>query len=217
MGFPLRDRRVLSDAGLKRLEAAIASAEAATSCEFIVVLAPASSRYEGKTLKAGAAVALFVFIALYWVHFFTTGRPDALWLLAEACVAGACAAFAVARMPALQRLFIPRAQMHAAVTQAAGSVFHEQNASFTEERNAALLYVSVLEGEARLLADVQLERKVKEARLNEVLAALLNHKGEAIEGLEDAIAQLGRLCAESFPRAAGDVNELPDRPIIRLP
>ncbi len=60
MGSPLRDRRVLSDAGLKRLEAAIASAEAATSCEFIVVLAPASSRYEGKTLKAGAAVALFV-------------------------------------------------------------------------------------------------------------------------------------------------------------
>ncbi|KAA0216154.1 hypothetical protein EDM80_04550 [bacterium] len=217
MGPILQDKSLLSDAGLKRLEAAIASAESATSCEFIVVLAPASSRYEGKAFKAGAAVSLFVFVALYWVHFFTTGRPDALWLLAEGCVAGVCAGYAVARVPTLQRLLISRPEMHAAVTQAAGSAFREQNASYTELRNAALLYVSVLEGQARLLADVQLERKVKEARLNEVLAALLNHRGEAIEALENAIAQLGHLCADAFPRPAGDVNELPDRPIIRLP
>jgi uncharacterized membrane protein len=40
----MQQQALLSDAGLKRIEAAVAAAEARTSCEFVVVLAPAAAR-----------------------------------------------------------------------------------------------------------------------------------------------------------------------------
>ena len=60
---------MLTEASLDRIETAVAEAEKLTSCEYIVVLAPASSRYEGRVIKAGALGALLAYAVLYSLNF----------------------------------------------------------------------------------------------------------------------------------------------------
>lgn len=219
MGKALQNKVLLAPATLDRIEAAVAAAEKSTRCEIIVVLAPASSLYEGRASRAAVGVALLVFLSLYSINRLVYGiEANALTLLLEALFFGAIAAVAFSRWAPLRRLLSTRAQRSTAVQRAAGATFFEERVGATKERNAVLLYVSVLEGEARLLADVGLEAKAHDAVLGGILAALNNAaSGDAAALVCDAVARLGALCAEHFPIQAGDDNELPDRPQVRLP
>ncbi|MCC7509794.1 MAG: hypothetical protein IT464_10500 [Planctomycetes bacterium] len=215
----MQNRSLLSTASLDRIEQAVAAAEKSTSCEFIVVLAPASSRYEGRALRTGTAVAVLVFVALYWINeLWLYGAPDALLLLLEAAAAGLLTALAFSRVAVLRRSILPRWRMQAAVQDAANAVFTDENVSLTKDRNAVLLYVSVLEGEARLMPDIGAQNRLHAATVGEIAAALGNAKsGDPTELVCDAIRKLGQGCVECFPVQADDLNELPDRPQIRMP
>jgi len=219
MGRPLQHPSILREAALARIEAAVAQAEAKTSCEFVVVLAPASARYEGRALRVGALAAVLTFVVIYWVlRLVYNTRPDALYLLTEAMAIGALVAWCCSRLAPLRRLITGALARSQGVTQAAGATFHEQKVAWTKEHNAALLFVSVLEGEARLLGDLHLQQKAGESTLNEIQAALNGASdGDGVALIEQALAKLGDLGAKQFPRAPQDVNELPDKPVIRLP
>lgn len=197
----------------------MAAAEKQTSCEYIVVLAPASDRYEGRAIKAGAVAAVLVFVALYYINDWLFGVPlDPLLLLIEAASFGALTTLAFARFNPLKRLLIPRWRMAAAVDSAAHTVFSEENVSLTRDRNAVLLYVSVLEGQVRLMPDIGVQRSVHDSKLGEVEARLANAEhGDPADLLVDALERLAECCRECFPLAEDDENELPDRPQIRLP
>jgi putative membrane protein len=215
----LQNRSLLTEQSLDRIEAAVAEAEAHTSCEYIVVLAPASDRYEGRALKAGAAAAVIMFVALYWLNEWLYGMPlDPLLLLVEASALGAAVSLLCARLNPLRRLLIPRWRMAAAVDSTAHSVFSEENVSLTRDRNAVLLYISVLEGELRLMPDIGVQQKVHDARLGEIESHLANAgQGDPTELVINALQELAQCCKECFPIREDDENELPDRPQIRLP
>lgn len=210
---------MLSAASLDRIEAAIADAEKATSCEFAVVLAPASSRYGGRAMAAGVAAAIIVFVALYWINdLWLNAMPDPLLLMLEAVAAGGLTATAFARVSWLRRLVIPAWRMNAAVDDAAHAAFSEENVSLTKDRNACLLYVSLLEGQVRLMPDIGMQTKVHDAALGEIQAMLANaDTGDAVALICDAIAKLGNACKDCFPYHTADQNELPDRPQTRMP
>lgn len=184
-----------------------------------MVLAPASDRYEGRALKAGALAALVVFAAIYLLNLYVfETASDPGWLLLEAVAGGGLVTALAMRWAPLRRMLVPRWRRHAAVTNAANAVFTEENVSLTKDRNAVLLYVSVLEGEALLLPDIGVTRKVAESRLGEIHSTLMHTEGAAPEKLVcDAVKALGECCKECFPRATDDENELPDRPQVRLP
>ncbi len=197
----------------------MAEAERQTSCEFIVVLAPASSRYEGRATLIGLAGAVLTFVALYWVdRIWLGGMTDSLMLLTEGVAVGGILGLLFSRVGALRRLVIPRWRMSAAVDDAANATFTQENTTLTKARNAALIFVSVLEGEARLMPDVGLASKVAEAEIGKIRAALANaDSGDPTTLVCDAISKLGACCKDCFPIQQGDANELPDRPQIRLP
>jgi putative membrane protein len=184
-----------------------------------VVLAPSSSRYEGRVIKAGAAVAVIVYIALYWLNgLLFEIDTDPLMLLLESCAAGGLMALLFSRADVLRRMLIPRWARRAAVDAAAHSTFSVENVSLTRERNAVLLYVSVLEGEIRLMPDIGLQKRLREGALGEIEGMLKNAQtGDPVELLCDAIRKLGSHCKDCFPIHGQDQNELPDRPQIRLP
>lgn len=208
----------MQHSALDRIEQAVAAAERNTSCEFIVILAPASSRYEGRALKAAAAVGGLVFVAQDLLHWLWLGAlADGLFLLIEALVVAALALLALRRVPALRRMLLPRWLMRDAVDMTSAALFTKENVSLTRERNGCLLFVSVLEGEARVMPDIGMERALDGARLGEIRAGLANAAGDPVEALCAALQRLGGCCREKFPRAADDVNELPDRPQIWLP
>lgn len=194
-------------------------AEKQTSCEYIVVLAPASDRYEGRAIKTGAASAVLLFVGLYWLNDWLYGMPlDPLLLLLEAGALGAAVSLLFAKVNPLHRLLIPRWRMSAAVDTVAHSIFSEENVSLTQDRNAVLLYVSVLEGEVRLMPDIGVQRQVPEARLGQIEAKISNaESGDATELVITTLNELAQCCKECFPIQDDDENELPDRPQIRLP
>lgn len=204
---------------LDRIEEAVAEAERNTSCEFVVVLAPASARYEGRVFTLAAAIAVIVFVLAHYAnqHLLYTASDPPLLLL-EALIAGGVTGALFARVGMLKRLIVPAWQRSARVDIAAAATFTQEKVSLTAERNAALLFVSVLEGEVRLMPDIGLARKTQEARLGEILSGLAHaQSGDPVGLIENALRDLGKCCGEGFPRAENDSNELPDKPQIRLP
>lgn len=218
MARAMRNKALLSEESLDAIEQAVADAEKVTSCEYIVVLAPASDRYEGRVMKTGALAALLGFAIIYSVNYWLYGQPDALWLLLESVVIGAIVAFAFDRLAPLRRLIIPAWKMNACVEAAAGATFFEENVSLTKDRNAVLLYISVFEGEVRLLPDIGVQQKLHDATINEIKAKLANADiGDATDLVCESIRSLGHHCKECYPIQDDDENELPDRPQIRMP
>ncbi|MBK9976096.1 MAG: hypothetical protein IPP14_15085 [Planctomycetes bacterium] len=183
-----------------------------------MVLAPAASRYEGRIMLLGCALAVLAFLgAFVFSDYALNVSADPPLLLLEGVVLGALGAWFCNRVPAIKRLLIPRWKQLAAVDMAAQATFTRENISLTRQRNACLLFISVLEGELRLMPDIGLQQKVHDSKLGEIKAALANAKGDPVAALEEALLQLGMACGECFPRPADDTNELPDKPLIRLP
>lgn len=209
---------MLSEESLDAIETAVADAEQATSCEYIVVLAPSSDRYDARVFKVGGLTTLLAFAVIYSLNQWLYGSPHAMWLLLEALAVGVVVTVALARMDTLRRLVVPHRMRSERVDTAAGATFFGENVSLTKDRNAVLLYVSVFEGEVRLLPDVGIQQKAHDAKLNEIRARLANaDDGDPTTLVCEAVRELGRLCKECFPLQDDDENELPDRPQIRMP
>jgi putative membrane protein len=86
-----------------------------------------------------------------------------------------------------------------------------------EKRTAAatgvLLYLSLEERRAELVADAAIHSKVAPDVWGEAMADLIEavKDGRPADGMVQAVARVGEVLAEHFPRRGGDVNELPDR------
>jgi len=76
-----------------------------------------------------------------------------------------------------------------------------------------LLYLSLAEHRAEILADSAIHSRVTPEVWGAAMAALLAEvkEGRPAEGMAAAVAQIGIVLSAHFPRAADDVNELPDR------
>jgi putative membrane protein len=184
-----------------------------------VVLAPASSRYQGRVMAAGALAAVVIYLVLYASNRWgIEDGLDPLWLLIEASAIGGLLAFALAKLNPLRRLLIPRWAMDAAVDLASHATFSQENVTLTKDRNAVLLYVSVLEGQVRMMPDIGVQQKVPQGKLGAIQASLANAETEDPATLVcNALRELGESCKQCWPIQEDDENELPDRPQIRLP
>jgi putative membrane protein len=83
----------------------------------------------------------------------------------------------------------------------------------THGRTGILIYLSMAEHRAEIVADEAIAGKVDPLVWGEAMAAMLAHlrEGRVAEGMIAAIEKVGALLAEHFPLAEGDINELPDR------
>lgn len=213
----LNDESLLTPQALERIERAVAQAEQGTSCEIAVVLAPASSRYEVPVFQLAGLFTIVAFVALDALNFFvleTDMLDNPLWLMCCSLAVGAGVAMFVTST-GLRRKFVSAAQARKAVDLAAAASFWEQKIGFTTEHNAVLLYVSVWEGQARVLADAGATTKIADAKFGEIAKSLNDSSGDGLEAVCAAIAQIGALVKPVFPRAGDDVNEVPDKPVIR--
>ncbi|MCF6227470.1 MAG: hypothetical protein L3J82_02240 [Planctomycetes bacterium] len=215
----MQNRALLSEASLDAIEKAVAEAESCTSCEFIVVLAPESDRYRGRVHLALSVIGVLIFVIMYSVYRWALDAPiDALRLLAEALFGTAVAWVFFNKWGALKRAIIPLYRLEDAVETASSATFTQESVTMTKERNGCLIFASVLEGEVRIMPDIGLLKAVSEAKLGEIKSKLANaQSGDPTELICDTLKALGDCCTEKFPIEPDDVNELPDRPQIRLP
>jgi len=85
----------------------------------------------------------------------------------------------------------------------------------TRARTGVLLYLSLLERRAEIVADQAIHAKVPDTLWGDAMAALIADlkADRPAEGMAKAVGLIGDVLAEHFPKSAGDTNELPDAPI----
>jgi len=218
---------MMDDAGRQLVSDAVTEAEAGTSGEIVTVLAERSDGYTDVALlwAAGAAfTAMSVFAALpkpfldawdalsgSWGHEWTTGE------LASMVIALGLVKFLgvwlVQQWQPLKWLLVPGPVKAIRVRNQAVRQFKVGAERRTTGRTGVLIYLSMREHRAEIVADESIAAKVPAEMWGAAMAGMLAHigKGRVAEGLAVGIADVGKVLAEHFPRSEDDVNELPDR------
>jgi uncharacterized membrane protein len=97
---------------------------------------------------------------------------------------------------------------------AAAREFEKLGMTSTKERNGVLLYVAPRVRRFAVIGDIGIHDKGGRELWPKVATTLeaAFREGRYTEGLVEAVAKLGELLAQHFPRTSGaDVNELPDQ------
>jgi putative membrane protein len=201
-------RPFLTDAAKAALLSAVRDVEAKSRAEVVIVVRPASARYREAALT-GALVGVFAALAVMLYSPWVFGLA---WFLVDPALAGLLAGLAVHHSPFLVRRLTAAASRREAVHRAALATFVERGVTATRERTGLLLYVSLLERRAEVVADRGILAAVGPttwARQVEALVAAVDSgaNGETIAG---HLRGLGEPLAQTLPVGDDDVNELPD-------
>ena len=110
-------------------------------------------------------------------------------------------------------LLIPPPIKKARVRKRAVSLFRVSTDHRTVGRTGILLYLSMREHRAEIVADEAIVAKVEPAIWGDAMIALIDRVrvGQPGEGMAEAVRQMGAVLAEHFPKTDENPNELPDR------
>ncbi len=197
----------------QRIEAAIRTAEAGTSAEFLCAVARNTDTYFTVPLILSACIAfalptLVMQLSPGWTAF--NLHDPGVTLLQLLCFA--IVAFVTTR-PFLAVRLTPRAVCQRRAARFAAAVFLERGLASVRERNGVLLFVSLAERHVEVIADRGLFATVDPAQWLTVVEAFTAQvaRGDAAEAYIAALTRLGAILAAAYPRAPDDVNEIPDR------
>jgi putative membrane protein len=198
---------MISQADRARITDAIRAAEAKTAGEIFCVIARASSDYRLVPLAWAAALALVVPAPLIYL----TLWPAAVIYLIQLVVF--IAAALVLSLPAIRFRVVPRRTRHERAHAEAMRQFFAQGLDQTENRTGVLIYASLAERYAEIVADAGIHAKVTSQVWDQAIAALVAgmREGRAGDGFVAAIERCGAVLAEHFPPGALNRDELPNR------
>ncbi len=190
----------------ERIAAAIRAAEARTSGEIVVVLAQRSDDYRFVPLLWAALAGLFVPFPLIWLT-----RLPALHIQLVALAAFVILALALSH-PAVKLAAVPGALKRHTAHRAAVEQFLARNLHVTAERTGVLIFASLAERYAEVIADEGIASKVAPAVWDEAVKGLIAEAkaGRIADGVLHAIGLVGEVLAAHFPPRAGDPDELPN-------
>ena len=110
-------------------------------------------------------------------------------------------------------ILVPPPIKKARVRRRAISLFRVSTDHRTVGRTGILLYLSMREHRAEIVADEAIAAKVEPAVWGEAMIAMIDRvrAGAPGEGMAEAVRQMGIVLAEHFPKGDDNPNELPDR------
>lgn len=217
----------LSAGQSKLVSDAVGEAELTTSGEIVTVLADRSDGYSDIVLAWAAtmaftAMSLFAylprpFLGLWdelvggWMHEWTTGELASM-VIALGLIAFALTWLALLWAPLRFRL-VPGPIKRARVRAQAVKHFKVGAERRTHGRTGVLIYLSMREHRAEIVADEPIAARVPAEVWGEAMADMLAEigKGCVAEGMAAGVRDVGKVLSEHFPRGADDQNELPDR------
>ncbi len=210
-----------------RISLAVHEAEGGTSGEIVTITADSSDRYDDVALWWSVAVAIF---ALGWVTIFPDfyiGLVDRLlgnwaidWTphrtleLALTIVVAKFVGMWLLMLWRPLRLFLtPGAILTKRVRRRAIACFKVGAERRTVGRTGILIYLSLAEHRAEIVADEAIHAKVANGVWGDAMADMVSHvrEGRIADGMIAAVRDVGVILSAHFPRADDDRNELPDR------
>ncbi|MEY2944143.1 MAG: hypothetical protein RLY97_2157 [Pseudomonadota bacterium] len=217
----------LTKADRVRIGTAVTAAEAQTSGEIVTIITDQSDSYGDWALIWSAVVALMALVALSIAPEFYIAQIDRVmgWWSAEwppRALFTLAAIVATIKFVGMRLILLwqplllwltPKPVKQARVRLRALTCFRVGTEKRTTGSTGVLIYLSRAERRAEIVTESSISAKISPEVWGAAMAALLSHikQGHVADGMIDAIAQVGVVLAEHFPRDADDVNELPDR------
>jgi len=211
----------------KTISYAVAEAELTTSGEIVTVLADRSDDYTDVALwwslgLSFTAMSLFAalpepFLNLWdaliggWSHEWTTGELASmtigLGLLTFVITLG------VQQWQPLKFFLIPNPVKTSRAHEQAIKHFKVGAERRTVGATGVLIYLSMREHRAEIVADDSIAEKVNAEVWGEAMGDMLSHikRGHVAEGMAAGVRDVGFVLSQHFPRGEDDENELPDR------
>jgi putative membrane protein len=202
----------LSDQDRARISAAIRANEARTTGEIICVLAKSSS---DQATALPVLIAAVLALGVPWVLMTTTSLSLQSMLSLQALAF--LLLFLVLGLPRVRTALLPRATRRALAHRAAMEQFVIRGIARKKERTGILVFVSLAERYARIIADEGIAARVPQAHWQGAIDTLVGHmrQGHVGDGFVSAIETCGDVLAAHFPPPAGQTgkqrSELPDR------
>ena len=196
-----------SEAARTGVTAAVVDVESHTAAEIVVVVRRSSATYREVDLGAGAVTA---FAALLLLLFLPMPFPVRA-MPADVLLAFAFGAVVVGGVHPIKRALLGRKRVDEAVGTHARAAFVAQGVSKTTGRTGVLVYLSTFERRVELVPDVGVDAKLllgPARAMSEAVAAT------DLDAFLLAMRTLGPCLGAALPRAADDVNELPDAPVM---
>ncbi len=211
--------------------AAVTQAEHSSDGEIVTIVAEKSDSYHDVGLHY-AVLAMLLIPALLavlpqstidgvtglflgWGETLTRGALMVLLLVKLAAVF-LIVRFALAYMP-LRMALTPGTTKSRRVRRRAIELFKVGAERRTVGRTGVLLYLSLREHRAEIVADEAIHSKVAPELWGEAMADLIEEvkAGRPGSGMAKAVERIGAVLADHFPKSHTDTNELPDR-LIQL-
>jgi putative membrane protein len=211
-----------------RLSEAVRTAEAGTSGEIVTIVADRSDAYHDVGLHY--AILAMLLVPILFAGF--PAWPDAilslvtggwgerlmpqLYLLLFFIMA---LVFLIVRytlaIMALRLALTPKATRRRRVRRRAVELFKVGTEARTTGRTGILIYLSMGEHMAEIVADRAIHASVAESEWGDAMAALIAEvrEGRVADGMIAAVERVGAILAGHLPRAEDDKNELCDRVI----
>jgi putative membrane protein len=188
------------------VSAAIRTAEQRTCGQLVCVLARSSSAYSYIAILWASVLAL---ITPWPLIYFTPWSVERIFAIQLLVFIAAGLAFS---LTPLRLALVPRAVRRTRAHRAALEQFVVRGVSRTKDRTGVLIYVSLAERYARIIADDGIAQKVHPAEWQAAIDALTGHmrEGRIVAGFAAAIERCGAVLAAHAP-PDGSGNELPDR------
>ena len=217
----------MSDDDHAKVSAAIAAAEARSNGEIVAVSTPLSDSYHDVALHWAVAVMILVLAgaawqpeSLKWWHALLLGgwraEPtlgELLTLLMILAVLKFTVVLLILKWMPLRLALTPAATKHRRVRRRAVTVFRAAAERRTVGRTGILIYLSMAEHRAEIVADEAILEVTDGTTWGEAMAALLVEvrAGRPADGICAAVGIVGEVLGKHFPRSGGDANEIPDK------
>ena len=217
----------LSEADHDLVTKAVSAAEAHTDGEIVTMVARRSDSYHDVGLHWAVGVT-FLALAVYasfpdfyrdlilrlmggWEHELSE-RAFLYWLFCALVIKFLATRYLLAIMP-LRMVLTPAATKARRVRRRAILLFRTAAEARTRARTGVLIYLSLDEHRAEIVADAAINAKGAPELWGEAMAALIDEvrAGRPAQGMVEAVNRVGVILSQHFPRSSDDSNELPDR------
>ena len=217
----------LTDEDHARVSMAIAAAELKSDGEIVAVAAERSDPYHDVALHWAVLVLILVLAWAAWcpsclTWWYETLLPgwraeptlgELLTFLMVLAVLKFTAVLLILKWIPLRLALTPGVTKQRRVRRRAIGLFKAAAERRTVGRTGILIYLSMAERRAEIVADEAIVKVTTPETWGEAMAALLVEvkQGRPADGIVAAVEQVGAVLAEHFPRSATDRNEIPDK------
>ncbi|WP_347356496.1 TPM domain-containing protein [Bdellovibrio sp.] len=208
--------KYLSENDLAQIEATISRVEESTSGEIVPVIVRRSSAVGHVPLTLTLLLTLLLVIVEFPFSDWLWVTPW-VWLWPVLLVVIYGISHVLAKSKWIQKVFVPERDEVDSVHQRAHLEFYLNRIHRTELGTGVLIFVSVMEKKAVVLADEGISKKLPKEHWDEILAVLGKnlHDGKWAAGFVAAIEACGQDLQAHFPVTSGKANELKNHLIVK--